>query len=163
MLAFFDTQFGFLKSGRRTWRRKSIKIYILWHRHTAFPSAFFTKVLFSNEAKHLKQSRKSHKNVNQIQIDSSSVFLQFGQTLQAMQWFIINFCNISYYRYKLQQSYSGGQSHKRRQMIIFTTTSRPWSIVHRYVQRYIETVEKLAKSENLKVKCVFSILNEILY
>ena len=47
-------------------------------------------------------------------------------------------------------------------MIIFTTTSRPWSIVHRYVQRYIETVEKLAKTENLKVKCVFSILNEIL-
>ena len=76
--------FGFPKSGRRTWRRKSIKIYILWHRHTAFLSAFFTKVLFSNEAKHLKESSKSHKNVNQIQIDSSSVFLQFGQTLQAM-------------------------------------------------------------------------------
>ena len=47
-------------------------------------------------------------------------------------------------------------------MIIFTTISRPWSIVHRYVQHYTETVEKLAKTENLKVKCVFSILNEIL-
>ena len=47
-------------------------------------------------------------------------------------------------------------------MIIFTTTSRPWSIVHRYVQCCIETEEKLAKIENLKVKCVFSILNEIL-
>ena len=117
----------FPKSGRRTWRRKSIKIYILWHRHTAFPSAFFTKVLFSNEAKHLKESSKSHKNVNQIQIDSSSVFLQFGQTLQAMQWFIINFCNISFWRNKvqLQQFFPGGQSHKRRQMIIFSTTFRP--------------------------------------